>query len=156
MSINKSITERWFDAGLDGSIAVLAPGDPEGPDHMLKPGSSSMKSDGGPSHQLLPRARYCVLPAELMEMTAGSKVYAQKFFVFLYAKQLSTLNDYAELVITAFENSHIATTDPFSLEEGCVIHLDWTDRQDNVRYADVKFVELLFEVVYVRPRQFPS
>lgn len=156
MALNFTICERWDSQNLDSVISDLLPGDPEGPDHMLKPGSSNMKSDGGPANQLLPRARYAVMPAELVEMTAGSKVYSQKFFIFLYAKQLSTLNDYAELVITAFENSHIATTDPFSLEEGCVIHVDWADRQDNVRYGEVKFTELLFDVVYVRPRQFPS
>ena len=69
---------------------------------------------------------------------------------------MSDLNTFSELVITAFENSHLASTDPFSIDEGCVIHVDWIARQDNVRYGEVKFSELQFEYIYVRPRVRPS
>lgn len=156
MSLDNAIIDRWNSQNLDSLVKDLWPGSSIGPDEMLKPGSSNMKSDGGPADELLPRARYNTMPAELVEMTAGSKVYGQKFFIFVYAKNMSDLDTYSDLIINTFENAHIAPTDPFSMDEGCVIHLDWVERQDNVRYGEVKFTELLFEVIYVRPRVFPS
>lgn len=156
MPLSQSIVTRWNDAGLNSSIKDLWPGNPNGPDEMLKAGATNMKADGGPANEVLPRARYSVMNAELVEMTAASKIYNQKFFIFLYSKQMSELNDFAELVMDAFENSQEATVDPFDLEEGCVVHLDWVERQDNVRYGEVKFTELLFDCTWVKPRHFPS
>jgi len=156
MTIQNAICDRWDAAGLDESIKDLWPGDVNGPEIMLTSSSDSRKWDGGPDNEQLPRARYCVMDQEVLELTAASRIIKTSFFIFLYSKKLSDLNGYADDVIVAFENSHLATEDPFSLDEGCVLHLDWVARQDNSRYGDVKFTELLLDVIYTMPRNYPA
>ncbi len=156
MPIGAAIKGRWADRNLDSTIKDIWPGHSDGPELMVGPESANIKGDGGPTKEGLPRARYNTLPSDLMEMTASSKVYAQKFFIFMYSKNPDDLATWTDLVIEAFENSHLASTDPFSIDEGCVIHLDWIAKQDNISYGDVKFSELLFECIYVIPRVMPS
>ena len=154
MTLAKSICERWDFAGLD-SFKNLYEGSTEGPEHMLKAGGSDLKSDGGPKNETLPRARYNVMDHDLVGMTASSKIYKAGFFIFLYSKDITELNTVAEDVVEAFENSHKFAANPFELDEGCITHLDWTGRQDHTRYGEVLFTELLFEIVYTRPRINP-
>jgi hypothetical protein len=154
--MTEPIVERWNATGLNISIKDLWPGCPKGPEDLVQPGASGLKGDGGPDNERLPRARYISLDHEMLEMTASSKVFKVPFFIFLYSKSMADLNTYSEAVIQAFENSHLASADPFSIDEGCVIHLDWVARQNNVMYGEVKFSELQFEYIYVRPRVMPS
>lgn len=155
MTLAKAICQRWSDAGLDDSYKQLWEGDPEGPDHMLKAGGADLKSDGGPKNESLPRARYNVMDHELVATTGASKIYKSGFFIFLYSKSITELNSTAEDVIEAFENSHKFTTNPFELDEGCIVNLEFSGRQDHTRYGEVLFTELLFEISYTRPRINP-
>ncbi len=157
MSVATAIKERWLARGLDSSIKDIWPGSEKGPEDLATSASNSkIEGDGGKTGETLPRARFVVMESEEMEKTASSKVFSQKFFIFMYARSMDDLNDWSELVKTAFENSHLASTDPFSLDEGCVIHLDWVGIQSHPRYGDVKFVEIVFDCIYVIPRIFPS
>ena len=157
MSIASALVSRWNDRGLDSSIKAIWPGSEDGPEQLALSGSTSkVDGDGGPPKETLPRARFVVMESEEMEKTASSKVFSQKFFIFMYAKSMDDLNDWSQLVKNAFENSHLSSTDPFSLDEGCVIHLDWVGIQSHPRYGDVKFVEIVFDCIYVIPRIFPS
>ncbi len=156
MSVSKAIKARWNDSSLDSLIKDIWPGSADGPELMVGANSANIKGDGGPNNESMPRARYNVMDSELVEMTASSKVYAQRFFIFLYSKNPADLTTWTDAVIDAFENSHFNTVNPFEMDEGCVIHLDWVAKQDNVSYGDVKFSELLFECVYVVPRVKPS
>lgn len=157
MSVASAIVARWNAKSLDESIKEIWPGSEDGPEQLALSGSTSkVDGDGGPPKETLPRARFVVMDSEEMEKTASSKLFSQKFFIFMYAKSMDDLNDWCQLVKDAFENSHLSSTDPFSLDEGCVIHLDWVASQGHPRYGDVKFVEIVFECNYVIPRVFPS
>lgn len=155
--MTEPITTRWDNAGLN-SIKTLWPLSVSGPEVMLAPGagSSGLKGDGGPDNETLPRARYVELSHDQIGMTAASKIFKVVFFIFVYSKSISALNGYSDQIIAAFENSHRLTVNPFEIDEGCVTHLDWIARQDNVMYGEVKFTELQFEYVYSRPRVVPS
>ncbi len=157
MSVASALVERWNAKNLDSQIKEIHSGSEDGPEQLALSGSTSkVDGDGGPTKEPLPRARYVVMESEEMSKTASSKVFSQKFFIFMYAKSMDDLNDWSQLVKTAFENSHLSSSDPFSLDEGCVIHLDWIATQSHPRYGDVKFIELVFDCIYVIPRIFPS
>mgnify|MGYP003330279523 CR=1 FL=1 len=156
MTLQKAIVDRWNNAGLDESINSLWLGSSEGPEHLIKAGGADLKSDGGPKNEKLPRARYVVLDHELLGTTASNKILKAPFFFFIYAKSPTDLATYTESIITAFENSHKLTTDPFEVDEGCIVHLDWVGTQQNTGYGEVLFSEIAFECIYTRPRIKPS
>jgi hypothetical protein len=156
MTMHRAIVDRWNNAGLDESINLLWLGSPEGPEHLIKAGGSDLKSDGGPKNEKLPRARYVVLDQMELYRTSASKIMKAPFFFFLYSKSPADLGTYTEDVISAFENSDKFSENPFEIDEGCIVNLDWVGTQQNTGYGEVLFSEIAFECIYTRPRIKPS
>lgn len=155
ISLFDAACARWDSANLHESISPLRLDKSGGPAGMIEEISSGTSSPDG---ETLPRSRFCESPATLEETTSASKTYLQFFILTCYSLDLDDIKTYQDAIISAFENSHRLSTNPFALvaEDGKVNDLDYEEMQKSPGNAEIKYIEIVFRCRYTVPRVKPS
>lgn len=149
---NAAVVRRWTRKGLDSSIAALYVGNKGlGPDDYLDEISKDMADNAAPNEQLLPRARFVVLQERTIEKTSSCHTVSADLMFYLFGTSMEQARQFRELVRSTYENGHVQSAgnaDPFQVSNSKVSDLDLVEFGDHPERHDIKYSEILFNVVY--------
>lgn len=148
-NIAASIVDRWSSAGLDDSIAVLY----RGTDDDLGYGSTPEDTDDAE----LPRAEFVTFDDEPVVNTIGFKLREVPVALRVYARSMSQIEDWLDLIESVFDFSDQTEASPTALETtvGHITECQQINRRAYPLDKDAAFGEVMLSITWQKPVAIP-